>query len=108
MRISDWSSDVCFSDLLDQFGMAGRIISPHQVQSRYSFMRGSDFDEIRVYDHLLGANEIAALAAKREPTGPRQTDAAARRAAWLHRFGWDHALPKPLEDRKSTRLNSSH
>src|SRR3546814_19345308 len=81
MRISDWSSDVCFSDLLDQFGMAGRIISPHQVQSRYSFMRGSDFDEIRVYDHLLGANEIAALAAKREPTGPRQTDAAARRAA---------------------------
>src|SRR3546814_747979 len=82
---------------LDQFGMAGRIISPHQVQSRYSFMRGSDFDEIRVYDHLLGANEIAALAAKREPTGPRQTDAAARRAAWLHRFGWDHALPKPLD-----------
>src|SRR3546814_6832150 len=60
-------------------------------------MRGSDFDEIRVYDHLLCANEIAALAAKREPTGPRQTDAAARRAAWLHRFGWDHALPKPLD-----------
>src|SRR3546814_20501838 len=50
---------------LDQFGMAGRIISPHQVQSRYSFMRGSDFDEIRVYDHLLGANEIAASSEER-------------------------------------------
>jgi hypothetical protein len=25
---------------LDQFGLAGRVISPHQVQSRYNFMRG--------------------------------------------------------------------
>ncbi len=41
---------------LDQFGLAGRIISPHQVQSRYHFMRGSDVDEIRVYDHMLGAD----------------------------------------------------
>jgi hypothetical protein len=40
---------------LDQFGLAGRIISPHQVQSRYNFMRGSDVDEIRVYDRMLGA-----------------------------------------------------
>lgn len=33
---------------LDQFGLAGRVLSPHQVQSRYNFMRWSDIDDIRV------------------------------------------------------------
>ncbi len=30
-------------------------MAPHQVQSRYNFMRGSDLDEIRVYDRMLDA-----------------------------------------------------
>lgn len=47
---------------LDQFGVAGRVISPHQVQSRYNFMRGSDLDEIRIYDQMLTPDGIAALA----------------------------------------------
>ncbi len=78
---------------LDQFGLAGRIISPHQVQSRYHFMRGSDVDEIRIYDHLLGAEDVAALADNRDPapTAPADT-----RAAWLHRFGWDKGAPPAL------------
>ena len=33
---------------LDQLGLAGRVMAPYQVQSRYNFLRGSDFDEIRV------------------------------------------------------------
>jgi hypothetical protein len=66
---------------LDQFGLAGRIISPHQVQSRYHFMRGSDVDEIRIYDHMLDA-------------GATSED----RTAWLHRFGWDRASPPLLTD----------
>ena len=83
---------------LDQFGMAGRVISPHQVQSRYSFMRGSDLDEIRVYDRMLGAADVAALAAKQEPAASPPADATAQRSAWLHRYGWDKGAPPVLSD----------
>jgi hypothetical protein len=83
---------------LDQFGLAGRVMSPHQVQSRYNFMRGSDLDEIRVYDHMLGDAGIAALAAKGEPPADPADDTRTRRTAWLHRYGWDRASPPPLTD----------
>jgi len=82
---------------LDQLGLAGRVMAPHQVQSRYSFMRGSDVDEIRVYDHGMGATEVATLAARQEPSAPPQPDDAAERQAWLHRFGWDRKAPPPLD-----------
>lgn len=88
---------------LDQFGMAGRVISPHQVQSRYHFMRGSDLDEIRVYDHMLATADVAALAAHHLPGAPPPRDIAAERTAWLHRFGWDKASPPVLTD-KVTRV----
>ncbi|RVT95053.1 LamG domain-containing protein [Sphingomonas crocodyli] len=82
---------------LDQLGMAGRVLSPHQVQSRYNFMRGSDFDEIRVYASALDTDAVAALAAKGEPTLKPATDSAARRTAWLHRYGWDRTTPPRLD-----------
>ncbi len=88
---------------LDQFGLAGRIISPHQVQSRYNFMRGSDVDEIRVYDRMLPATGIATLAAKGDPTTLPPANIAGKRRAWLHRFGWDQGLP-PTLDAPSTRV----
>ena len=47
---------------LDQLGLAGRVMAPYQVQSRYNFLRGSDFDEIRVYDRMLDAAGVATLA----------------------------------------------
>jgi len=81
---------------LDQFGLASRIISPHQVQSWYNFMRGSDVDEIRVYDHMLPIDGVAALAADRDPPASAAPVAAARRRAWLHRYGWDRASPPLL------------
>ncbi|WP_256731280.1 LamG domain-containing protein [Sphingomonas sp. dw_22] len=87
---------------LDQFGLAGRIIAPHQVQSRYSFMRGSDVDEIRVYDRMLDAAGIAALAAKSDPAAQPVPGAAAKRAAWLHRFGWDRASPPVLDSAETS------
>jgi hypothetical protein len=88
---------------LDQFGLAGRVIAPHQVQSRYSFMRGSDVDELRIYDSMLLPTAIAALAARQDPSSPGLSSDAARRQAWLHRFGWDRASPPELTD-KSTRI----
>ncbi|WP_206239893.1 LamG-like jellyroll fold domain-containing protein [Novosphingobium terrae] len=87
---------------LDQFGLAGRVIAPHQVQSRYNFMRGSDLDDIQVYDHMLDGDQIAQLAAKQQPAhGPRPVEADIRKA-WLHRFGWDTQSPAPLESRVTT------
>lgn len=88
---------------LDQFGMAGRVLSPHQVQSRYNFMRGSDLDEIRVYDRMLSAPAVAALAGKQNPAASPVADPAARRAVWLHRYGWDTGAP-PLLDAPVTRV----
>jgi len=90
---------------LDQFGLAGRVISPHQVQSRYNFMRGSDLDEIRIYDHMLAPDGIAALANLAnlaEPPAAAAPDGA-NRAAWLHRYGWDRGSP-PVLDVPSTRI----
>ncbi|MEA3003679.1 MAG: hypothetical protein QOH81_2467 [Sphingomonadales bacterium] len=89
---------------LDQFGLAGRVVSPHQVQSRYSFMRGSDVDEIRIYDRMLAPGAVAALARRQEPDAAARPAAppaapvadAGRRAAWLHRFGWDRTSPPAL------------
>jgi hypothetical protein len=81
---------------LDQFGLAGRVVSPHQVQSRYHFMRGSDVDEIRIYDAMLAPQDVAALAAKQEPAPTAGPVAGAKRAAWLHRFGWDRGSPPVL------------
>src|SRR5205085_2466857 len=81
---------------LDQFGLAGRVVSPHQVQSRYSFMRGSDVDDIRIYDQMLAPAGVAALAQKREPDAAASVPGEARRHAWLHRFGWDRGSPPAL------------
>lgn len=88
---------------LDQFGMAGRVISPHQVQSRYNFMRGSDLDELRVYDRMLSAPDIARLARGEEPGAAEAAASGATSRAWLRRFGWDGALP-PLLGPGTTRI----
>ena len=78
---------------LDQFGLAGRVMAPYQVQSRYNFLRGSDVDEIRVYDRMLDANAVAALARNAEPRIAEEGTGSQR--AWWHRHGWDGA-PPPL------------
>lgn len=79
---------------LDQLGLAARILSPHQVQSRYNFLRGSDVDEIRVYDRMLDVAGVGALAKHREPTSAIAPADAHR--AWLHRYGWEGQAPPVL------------
>ncbi len=79
---------------LDQLGLAGRVMAPYQVQSRYNFLRGSDFDEIRVYDRMLDAPGVAALARNAEPA--TAVPAGNEQRAWRHRFGWDGAPPPAL------------
>jgi hypothetical protein len=77
---------------LDQFGVAGRVIAPHQVQSRYNFTRGGDLDELKVYDRPLDATGIAALARDETPLAeaPVATlDDPGTHAAWRLRHGWN-------------------
>ncbi|WP_369062092.1 LamG-like jellyroll fold domain-containing protein [Caulobacter sp. 73W] len=80
---------------LDQFGFAGRAISPHQVHSRYNFTRGSDTDELRIYDHLLSQPEVAALSQGAQ-LEPKAGSARFDEVGWRHRYGWDRALPPVL------------
>lgn len=89
---------------LDQFGPHSRIISPHQVQSDYNFVRGGDLDELRIYDHALPDEAIAALAKNdlaaaavasapapvlRNLTEPRW------REEWQLRYGWNRPNDPP-------------
>ncbi len=85
---------------LDQFGTAARAVSPHQVMSRYNFMRGSDYDEFRIYDHALSDTEIAALAKNQVPEVPAQPAGSLADAAtlneWNLRYGWNRPGDAPV------------
>lgn len=67
-------------------------------------MRGSNLDDIRVYDHMMGAEEIASLLAHPKPATSTVSapTAADLRRAWLHRFGWDTQTPPVLGDAVTT------
>ena len=78
---------------LDQFGPHSRVISPHQVQSAYQFIRGGDVDDIRVYDHALDDTAVAGLAAGKDPAPVATTLADAK--TWLYRYGWDRPTDPP-------------
>jgi hypothetical protein len=81
---------------LDQFGIASRIVAPIQVHSRYSFTRGSDYDDLRVYDHALSDAEAAALVAP--AAAPTPAAAEDWHAAWNRRFGFDQGSAPYLAD----------
>src|SRR3546814_2633300 len=100
MRISDWSSDVCSSDLVDASRYAarprqrcrgrgrtgraaGRRHPPRTQAGELSMVRG-------VRGSLLAAT-LLAVAGRAESDGAPQT-----------------ASDAPASDRKSTRMNSSH
>ncbi|MHC1654895.1 LamG-like jellyroll fold domain-containing protein [Stenotrophomonas maltophilia] len=79
---------------LDQLGLAGRVMAPYQVQSRYNFLRGSDFQHIRVYDRMLDATAVQAVAAGKNAASA--VAPASDERAWRHRFGWEAAAPPAL------------
>jgi hypothetical protein len=94
---------------LDQFGPHSRTISPHQVQSAYSYLRGGDLDEIRVYDHALDDASVAVLAkneaANAGSAPPRDLTAARWRNEWWLRYGWNRANdPPPYLADAATRI----
>src|SRR3546814_2631533 len=111
MRISDWSSDVCSSDLLPDLevpwpeiedaaaipGEADSAVPPDQAERRYS-IRVDGLDQVAGDGIRRQFDELSSL--KREAEG----DADAN-AAQIDRRAREDV---ELLDRKSTRLNSSH
>src|SRR3546814_3307011 len=100
MRISDWSSDVCSSDLLGLHRDVERRLGVHRGE-RAVAQRDAPYFPDRRLDLLVGhSKEIQASNAE-------------------HQCGSDSTAPTPEKpppwkpraasgDRKSTRLNSSH
>ncbi len=56
-----------FDTGLDQFGPHSRVIGPTGVESSYSYDRGGDLDELRIYDRALSDDNIAGLAKNQIP-----------------------------------------
>ncbi|WP_425501775.1 LamG-like jellyroll fold domain-containing protein [Pseudoxanthomonas broegbernensis] len=106
---TDGRASLDYDAALDQLGLAGRVMAPYQVQSRYNFLRGGDFDEIRVYDRMLDAAGMAVLARRADlaaavPKAAVEAGEAARHRAWLHRHGWDHGQAPPALEAATTSI----
>src|SRR3546814_8853692 len=100
MRISDWSSDVCSSDLV----LVHRISAEEHINPLGASSKMNA--EWAFLQHLFDIGWRATddwLAANFEHLGKRST--IDTRAMYQ---GEEQELPDPKLDRKSTRLNSSH
>src|SRR3546814_1237154 len=109
MRISDWSSDVCSSDLAGEFGDLGRALDSMRER-----LEGKQY--VEQYVHALTHELKSPLSAIRGSAelleSPLPESDRARFVATIRAQGdrlaqmIDKLLA--LADRKSTRLNSSH
>src|SRR3546814_7280777 len=103
MRISDWSSDVCSSDLLGDLAVALRLERlGNDLRVRLDVVGDDRLD-------LAFAHPAAETAAKPEGEGEQHGDAEPRQPQPLP--GYAHAPSLDALRRsapKSTRLNSSH
>src|SRR3546814_5403059 len=99
MRISDWSSDVCSSDLAIMIVERMHRLQMQQAGTAVRVLHRKARDHLA---HPIAVRDRPAIAAKlhRHPLGPER-----------YQFGrvaigiMDHL---PIADRKSKRLNSSH
>src|SRR3546814_5108650 len=105
MRISDWSSDVCSSDLLgdDAFGIDQRLRAAEadDADFRGGFLRGWAGHGRGLYAGRTG------FSSRLWPVGPGGGQAA---STWRSDIRVRTMRPSReiSRDRKSTRLNSSH
>src|SRR3546814_8803372 len=103
MRISDWSSDVCSSDLYDEDLRFAEDFAFYLT----CFAAGARFylAQQPLYRYRLRDDSLTALHSIEDLRRLQQVDELMLRERGLAREpGFDTAL----KDRKSTRLNSSH
>src|SRR3546814_5352048 len=113
MRISDWSSDVCSSDLTMVCYMPTLSLA---ITVAYNALKQAGLDVIRDYPPIRVWGTIGFIAAMWTTsllgleTSPGQfyIAAAAALVLGLYAFTLPPAPPLMGQDRKSTRLNSSH
>src|SRR3546814_3595421 len=98
MRISDWSSDVCSSDL----GYVAIDREPEAASKTFEYAY-DDWTIARMAEKM-GRKDIADRFYKRAGYLRNSFDA---KTGWLRARKTDGSFRTPL-DRKSTRLNSSH
>src|SRR3546814_5869861 len=120
MRISDWSSDVCSSDLDFAVNPAPRLVWNASASAPIGFWRIDPRARIDRGDMVLvqTPDSVRQLAARRHylPANvPLLKSVAARKGSEVCALGPAifidgrlTATRKKVEDRKSTRLNSSH
>src|SRR3546814_4925995 len=106
MRISDWSSDVCSSDL-DLFEAAAELFGPGN--------KSKPLEGTVVVGAVAGGGPLrwcqhARVLVVAQGSGSEACESAhlGDAVAPFRRFGCAHGLTVNLRDRKSTRLNSSH
>src|SRR3546814_7227267 len=119
MRISDWSSDVCSSDLDaehpgDERGVRGAVATAHLIERVFGGVRqrrhSRQGEEARTaldrVDEAENGIELRAVGGVRLP----RHDRPARFGKDFRRFGQNvvQQIVHRRIDRKSTRLNSSH
>src|SRR3546814_6443878 len=102
MRISDWSSDVCSSDLLRATPDTPieRLIGKKAIEAN-SFLRGKTAGDVIEWASTKMGGDHGAPTLRRDLFDSDEEYAAAQRAV-------DDDELSRLADRKSTRLNSSH
>src|SRR3546814_9539278 len=98
MRISDWSSDVCSSDLVapDRPHLGHAQQHSHAARTVQRSRRGDAREDPPPYPDRLRMSDAAVLAAPEDE------------ARWQRLHPATLALAVVALDRKSTRLNSSH
>src|SRR3546814_6631164 len=115
MRISDWSSDVCSSDLhegpLSRHFVEGDILQSHILAVlSATFPKGEQFfvDSVRNFRDQITDEELRRQVAGfigQETMHGREHD---RFNEVLGQLGYPTRFVASTTDRKSTRLNSSH
>src|SRR3546814_6132012 len=104
MRISDWSSDVCSSDLFIGFcEPLSPLREQHDLLMANLFAQGEALAFGKTADEVRAEGVDAALVAHKTFEGNRPSSTILARKLTPHALGALVAL-----DRKSTRLNSSH
>src|SRR3546814_4071379 len=102
MRISDWSSDVCSSDL----------VAPTTRAAQFRFTFPESDDSHILLDGLAGGPMVKVDVKNRRITGYVRNNHGAVpdhfHTYFVAEFDRDFTLARPWADRQSTRLNSSH
>src|SRR3546814_3615825 len=106
MRISDWSSDVCSSDL-DAWERAGGAYYPKlQIAAPFTPVPGPRLLARGAEDAALLIRAAEAVVRQNNLSSAHATFVAPEQMPLFEAAGW--LVRRDVQDRKNTRLNSSH